>query len=389
MIISPVTPYPVSHGAGSAILGYVRALRPEFEIFFTGFCPAKVLGEAHEGLRMLCSEVSLLPPPEQRKLDAFSSTPFYFSNLVDQRLSRTVREMHRAARPDMLQVEYFSMAGYAETLKTIRLIRAHVQDWWHFYLGWKQSLGWRARITQLLGCCDTIVHNRRVLETFDRVLVTHQEERRHALELAPKARVEVLPFLLMDCEQFVPAALPAAPRVLFVGFLPHTPNEEGLRWFLNRVWPRILAAEPAAQMTVVGAGASNAMLGLMHDNGVEYRGFVEDLRTVYAQSRVYIAPIFTGGGIRTKVLEAMTAGVPVVCSSFAPLGIGTQSGEHLLAADTPEGFAGSVLRLLRDDGLCQRLRRRARAVIEEHYALQSQGAVVARRYREFLREAAP
>lgn len=389
MIISPVTPYPVFHGAGSAIFGYLRALRSDFDIFFSGFCPEKLLRQAEDGLRLICRDVALMAPPERRHLDAFSSTPFYFSSLRDEKLRRTVAEMYRATRPDLVQVEYLSMAEYADGMAATRLIRAHVQEWWHFYLGWKRSLSRRARLTQLLGAFDTIRHNRRTLRTFDRVLVTSEEERRRALELAPEATVEALPFLLMDCEQFVPdAEIPHAPRVVFVGFLPHTPNEEGLRWFLEKVWPRVRREEPEAQLSVIGAGASNAMLGLMHDTGVEYRGFVEDLRPVYAQSRVYVAPIFTGGGIRTKILEAMTAGVPVVCSTFAPLGLGTQEGEHLLASDTPRGYADHVLRLLRDDALCRRLRRRARGFIEKHYSLQSQGPYVAHRYSHFLRERA-
>lgn len=389
MIISPVTPYPVFHGAGSCIFGYLRALRSDFDIFFTGFCPEKLLQQAEDGLRLICRDVALMAPPERRHLDAFSSTPFYFSNLRDDRLRKTVAEMYRAARPDLVQVEYFNMAEYADGLQATRLIRAHVQEWWHFYLGWKQSLSRRAQVTQLLGAFDTIRHNRRTLRSFDRILVTSEEEGRRALELVPEARVESLPFLLMDCEQFVPPVeIPQAPRVIFVGFLPHTPNEEGLRWFLEKVWPLVERDEPGARLTVIGAGASNAMLGLMHDSGVEYRGFVEDLRAVYAQSRVYVAPIFTGGGIRTKILEAMTAGVPVVSSTFAPLGLGTQDGEHLLASDTPAGYAAHVLRLLRDNALWRRLRRRGRSFIESHYSLQSQGPYVARRYRQFYLERA-
>ncbi len=389
MIISPVTPYPVFHGAGSAIFGYLRALRSDFDIFFTGFCPEKLLRQAEDGLRLICKDVALMAPPERRHLDAFSSTPFYFSNLKDQRLQKTVADMYRESRPDLVQVEYLSMAEYAEGLPTTRLVRAHVQDWWHFYLGWKRSLSRRARFTQLLGSFDTIIHNRRTLRSFDRILVTSEEERARALELVPEAKVEALPFLLLDCEQFVPHVdIPQSPSLVFVGFLPHTPNEEGLRWFLEKVWPQVRRAEPDVRLTVVGAGASNHMLGLMHDSGVDYRGFVEDLRALYAQSRVYLAPIFTGGGIRTKILEAMAAGVPVVSSKFAPLGLGTEEGEHLLAADSPGEYARDVLRLLKDDTLCRRLRRRARSFIESHYGLQSQGHAIAQRYQHFLLERA-
>lgn len=389
MIVSPVTPYPVFHGAGSAIFGYLRALHSEFDLLFAGFCPKRLLREAEDGLRLICADVALMEEPERRHLDAFSSTPFYFSNLRDEKMRGLVRDMYRSGRPDMVQIEYLSMAEYADGMTTMRLIRAHVQEWWHFYLGWEQSLSWGSRITKLLGCCDTIVHNRRTLRSFDRVLVTHEDERIRALELVPKARVETLPFLLMDCEQFTPNRdIARPPHAIFVGFLPHTPNEEGLGWLLDKAWPLVLREEPAARLTVVGAGASNAMLGRMHDSGVEYRGFVEDLRSLYAQSRVYVAPIFTGGGIRTKIIEAMTAGVPVVCSRFAPLGIGAREGEHLLASDSPAEFAAHLLRLFGDDGLCQRLRGAARRLIERRYSLQTQGPYVAERYRQFLLERA-
>jgi len=286
LIISPVTPYPVFHGAGSCIFGYLRALRQDFDILFAGFCPERLLAQAEEGLRLLCREVVLMPPPERRHVDAFARTPFYFSNLKDERLRRAVLDLYHAYRPELVQVEYMNMAEYADGLGGIRLLRAHVQEWWHFYLGWKRCLSRAERITKLLGCLDTIWHNRRTLRDFDRILVTHEEERLRALELAPRARVETLPFLLMDCEQFEPRPhIPAEPRMIFVGFLPHTPNEEGLRWFLEKVYPLVKREEPAASLVVVGAGASNAMRGLMHDCGAEYHGFVEDLRAEYGRSR--------------------------------------------------------------------------------------------------------
>ncbi len=176
--------------------------------------------------------------------------------------------------------------------------------------------------------------------------------------------------------------------MIFVGFLPHTPNEEGLRWFLKNVYPLIKTEEPTASLAVVGAGASNRMLGLMHDYGVEYHGFVEDLRDEFARSRVYVAPIFTGGGIRTKILEAMAAGVPVVSTTFAPLGLGTTPGIHLLASDDPGEQARLVLRLLRDEGTWWSIRRRARRFVEENCSLQANGPAVARHYRQYLLERA-
>ena len=205
LIISPVTPYPVHHGAGSAIYGYIRALRKVFDILFVGFCPERFQSQAQAGLNMLCRKAVLFKVPNGRRLDALSKTPFLFSNLECDAMHRAVDRILEEERPDLVQVEYLGMAGYADVARCPRIVRAHVQEWWHYYLNWQRTRGWRTRLGHLFWCLDSIRHNRRTLESFDWVLVTSEEERRRALELAPSARLEALPFILMDCEQFRPA----------------------------------------------------------------------------------------------------------------------------------------------------------------------------------------
>ena len=389
LIISPVTPYPIHHGAGSAIYGYLRALREAFDIIFVGFCPERFRSEAQMGLNSLCEKAVLFAAPPSRRLDAFSRTPFLFSNLQSDAMHRAVDEILKQDRPDLVQVEYLGMADYAEAARCPRIVRAHVQEWWHYYLNFRRTHGWRTRLQNLFWSLDSIRHNRRTLESFDWVLVTSEEERRRALELAPSVRAEALPFILIDCEQFEPApGPPKDPQILFVGFLPHTPNDEALSYFVREELPLIRSQEPEARLVVVGEGASNALKGLMHDNGVEYRGYVEAIWEVYWESRVYIAPVNSGGGIRTKIIEAMAAGVPVVTNSFAPLGLGLLPDHHLVVRDHPQESAAAVLRLLRDDGYWHSIRQSARLLIENSFSLQRIGPRIQSRYLQFLDEAA-
>jgi glycosyltransferase involved in cell wall biosynthesis len=126
----------------------------------------------------------------------------------------------------------------------------------------------------------------------------------------------------------------------------------------------------------------------MHDQGVDYRGYVEDLRQVYHESRVYIAPVTSGGGIRTKIVEAMAAGIPVVSNSFAPLGLGVQPNREVIVRDDPQESAAAILRLLREDAHWRRTRDAARAFVQERFGLEQNGPLIAGRYLEFLREAA-
>ncbi|MBI4465226.1 MAG: glycosyltransferase family 4 protein [Acidobacteria bacterium] len=389
LIISPVTPYPVHHGAGSTIYGYIRALREAFDIFFIGFCPERFQQQAQEGLDHLCRKAWVFSPPPARRLDAFSSTPFLFSNLESEPMHRAVDRILEQERPDLVQVEYLGMAEYADRAQCPRIIRAHVLEWWHYYLNWQRMQGWRTRLESLFWSLDSIRHNRRTLESFDWVLVTSEEERCRALELVPQARAEALPFFLLDCEYFRPAALPPRqPQILFVGFLPHTPNGEALSYFIREELPLIRKQVPAARLVVVGEGASNALLGLMHDQDVDYLGYVEDLRPLYHRSRVYVAPINSGGGIRTKIVEAMAAGVPVVCNSFAPLGLGLQSDHHVVVRDGAEESAMAVVQLLRDEQRCHHFRDAARQLVENCFSLHRVGPLVRARYLQFLEQAA-
>jgi glycosyltransferase involved in cell wall biosynthesis len=121
---------------------------------------------------------------------------------------------------------------------------------------------------------------------------------------------------------------------------------------------------------------------------VDYRGYVEDIREFYRQSRVYIAPVTSGGGIRTKIIEAMAAGIPVVTNSFAPNGLGLEPETHFLSRDCPMESAQSILRLLHDDDLWLKLRTSARARVETSFGLEQAGSRVRERYLEFLQEVA-
>jgi glycosyltransferase involved in cell wall biosynthesis len=176
--------------------------------------------------------------------------------------------------------------------------------------------------------------------------------------------------------------------MVFVGFLPHTPNEEALVHFIRNVLPLIRCEESGASLVVAGEGASNTLLGLMHDNRVTYLDYVEDLRDTYRRARVYVTPINSGGGIRTKIVEAMAAGVPVVSSSFAPVGLGVLPGHHLAVEDDPARAAAATVELLRDDDRWRRMQTAARGLVENCFSLERVGPRIRARYRQFLEAAA-
>jgi len=132
-------------------------------------------------------------------------------------------------------------------------------------------------------------------------------------------------------------------RVLFVGSNT-THNLRGLQWFLRHCWDDIRAVHPNARLVV--AGAVRRGVGGPLRPGVELRGVVDDLPSLYAEAGVVVAPLRAGSGLKIKLIEAMAAGKAVVATSVAARGVEEVLFGALSVEDDPARFTRAVLDLL-------------------------------------------
>ncbi len=127
--------------------------------------------------------------------------------------------------------------------------------------------------------------------------------------------------------------------------------EDGLWRFYREVWPRIVARCPAVTWTIAGPYASRAIQRLGDDPAITVTGYVDDIDSVIAGSRVAVIPLHIAGGVRIKLLELMARGRPSVATSIGAQGLAFADGEGCFRRDDPEGFANATVDLLRDDAL--------------------------------------
>lgn len=217
------------------------------------------------------------------------------------------------------------------------------------------------------------------IEAADLTLAITEDERRAVLAALPQARVAVLPNVF----RLPPGEMPG-PRgragLLFVGGFWHAPNGDAVLWFAREVWPLVRAAVPEARLCIAGNAPTEAVLALAGRDGIEVPGYVEDLGPLYARSRLAVAPLRFGAGMKGKVGQSMAQGLPVVATTIGAEGMDLRDGVDLLVADTAPGFAAAVLRVLGDDALWSRLQANGRAAI----ARQASVEVVDRRLRAFV-----
>lgn len=204
-----------------------------------------------------------------------------------------------------------------------------------------------------------------MIRATDATIVVTENERQRVLADVPDADVRVVP-TVHDVSDKVPLAA-ARSGVLFVGSFEHVPNVDAAVNLVQQVMPRVWSQIGPVHVRLVGASAPAAVLALAGPM-VEVTGWVEDLFPLLASSRLLVAPLTYGAGLKGKITQALAAGLPVVTTSIGAEGIAGGDGEVMLIASSPEDLAARVILGLTDDELWERLSTRGRAVAMETYS---------------------
>lgn len=156
------------------------------------------------------------------------------------------------------------------------------------------------------------------------------------------------------------------PSVFHIGALDWAPNQEGLDWFFQNVWPLVLERHPHLEFYLAGRNAPVRIREAQRPN-VRFLGEVSDAYEFIRSGAVMVVPLLAGSGMRIKIIEGMALGKSIVTTSIGTEGIATVSGENILVADRPEDFAGAICRLVEDRILFDRIGENAVTFVRENY----------------------
>jgi glycosyltransferase involved in cell wall biosynthesis len=158
--------------------------------------------------------------------------------------------------------------------------------------------------------------------------------------------------------------------LLFVGGFGHQPNEDAVAWFIEEIFPIVIKSLPNCRLRIVGSRVPKWLLELQHSN-IEVIGWVENLDEIYLKSRLGIAPLRYGAGVKGKVGEALSMSTPMVLTEIAAEGMHLEDGKHALIANYPEDFAQAIIKLMTDDLLWKSISETGKQHIEEKFGVSS------------------
>jgi glycosyltransferase involved in cell wall biosynthesis len=156
--------------------------------------------------------------------------------------------------------------------------------------------------------------------------------------------------------------------IVFIGSMDWMANQEGVAWFMDHVWKKIVECVPDCRMTVVGRAPPISLVkqAQRRDFNWRFTGFVEDVRPYVHGAAVAVIPLNVGGGTRLKAYESMAMGCPIVSTSIGMEGLPAEAGQHYLRADSPADFAAAVVCLLKNREKRSGIAERARDFVEQN-----------------------
>jgi GT2 family glycosyltransferase/glycosyltransferase involved in cell wall biosynthesis len=199
----------------------------------------------------------------------------------------------------------------------------------------------------------------------DAALVVSAFEKEVLAEALPAARVAVVSNIHRVQEGVKPFT--GRKDFVFIGGFEHPPNVDAMLWFASAILPKIVAELPDAKLHIIGSKMPPAVRELASDHIVTH-GYVEDVAPFLTSCVLSVAPLRYGAGVKGKINQSMSFGLPVVSTSCGAEGMHLTHGHDILIADDPADFALQVVRLAGDEALWTTLSRNGQHNIEEHFS---------------------
>ena len=380
VIVDGDVSYPPTSGKRLRTLNLMVRLAERHQVTYIGRCqrPGAENRQASEFLRDHRIEPILVddPLPQKKGLlfygrlaaNVVSTWPYSVTSHQSTAMRQAVHAYAAGHKVDLWQFEW---SGYLPAISPAisgpRLLMAHNVDTliWQRYHETARGFAKRLFLKQQARKFERF--ERWAFSHADRVVAVSVEDAALIRDRFKQPNVDVVENGI-DRDYFMAAHGPREPsRILFLGALDWRPNQDAVQLLLDKIFPQVLAEEPAAKLVIVGRDPQPGLVervAIMPQ--VELHANVPDVRPFLAESGVMTVPLRIGGGSRLKILEALACGLPVVSSRVGAEGLQLIPGQHYTVAEE-DTMVAALVHGLRQPQALQASAAAGRALVLETY----------------------
>lgn len=375
LFLLPFTPrLDATHGGSRAMAQFIMSLPPEYPIALV-YLRALDEPPLDEVVQARCDRVEVVlrawtgTPIRQRilrlgrmLLSLVFLRPLWVTDVYSPMFAERLQEVVQSWKPDIIELEFHLMGQYLPSLGACRAPRVLVEYEPGItaapYLKMHISL-----FSPLVDRLDQLAQRRfesALLEKVQAVVAFSAHDQRALEALGRQTPITIIPRGTVIPEHPLhPTGRPPL-SLLFIGSYIHPPNIEAALHLARNIFPEVKKQFPELQLYLVGQqppGELSQLDGLQ----IHVTGKVPDLAPYLDQAALFVAPIYSGGGMRIKIIETLAAGKAIVATPLAAEGLALTDRKEIYLASSNSEIAARVIELLNDTAKRESLARNARA----------------------------
>lgn len=363
-------PFPTEKGDKLRMFHHIEQLSLNHKVVLIALHEEPINAEKLQPVQALCSSIHLLAIPRWRGLyngvrGWINGLPFQVAYFYQRKLKDKIHTIILQENPDVIFSQLIRTVLYTRNLPFYKVLdymdcfsliceRSAKQS--RFLEKWFWTMEGR-RIAAL---------EKDVFYDFDQRMIISEFDRQNMPVNSPQKITVVQNGV--NFNYFYPSGSNLSSySLVFAGNMGYRPNIRAAKYLIEQLLPRL----PEVQLLIAGARPAKYLIKNKNPQ-VLVSGWMADIRKAYWSAEIFIAPIFEGGGMQNKVLEAMACGKPCIISTIVNNGIGAEDGKEVLIANDVDTFVHYIKQLLADQTLKAQLGHNARKFICENYSWHKQ-----------------
>lgn len=359
-------PYPPKDGGSNAIFAISKGLaRLGHSVTILAVNPPKHfidIGNIQipEGIKIIAVNIDTTPNPFDLILNLlFTGKPYHITRFCNRKIKEKLIEILGSEHFDIIQFEGVYTAGllpvilkYSKAKVSFREHNLEYKLWSDISLASSNIL---KRTYLKIQAARLKKFETTILRKVDCILPISETDQSYIAHFS-SVKCLTIPYCIELQPEVTSQTHSVKKDIFFLGALDWLPNQEGITWFIRKVCPMLLTEIPGLKIHIAGRNAPKNMRQRMQkSSNIIYHGEIDDARHFMQSYKVMIAPLFTGGGMRVKIIDALSLKVPVICSAKAIEGTSLVHDKHVLVARNENEFVNYIDKLLTNPELFNRL----------------------------------
>lgn len=290
--------------------------------------------------------------------------PFQVAYFYTEAVMKQLSEFNTKHKPDAVFCHLIRMSEYAKQLN----IGNSVLDYMDTYSAGMERRGDKSNFLMRILAREEqqrlTTYETNIFENFRHKIIISKQDREW-IPHPEKNKIEIVANGV-DCNFWNASPANKKYDLLFIGNMSYPPNIIAAKYAAKTIIPLFEAKGSKISFVIAGAEPTPEIKSLSSEN-ISISGWIEDIRGIFNESKILIAPMLISIGLQNKILQGMAMEIPCIISTFANNALGATPEVEVLIADTPEEYVQQIERILNDESLRLRLTENARKFIKANF----------------------